>query len=89
MSDKMDSSRKLMCFGPCTEYGDLRPDGVARVRIDFKSRSVRSIIALDYAEALMLKAELDAAIARVQANRDAVARRTDVAPADAAQYPAT
>ncbi len=69
----MDSSRHLQCFGPCTEYGDLRPDGVARVRVDYKSSAVRTIIALDYNEAMMLKRELDGALLRIEENRRACA----------------
>lgn len=67
----MDASRTLQCFGPCTEYGDLRPEGVARVRVDYKPNGVRSIIALDYAEALMLKRELDGALLKIETNRRA------------------
>lgn len=69
----MDASRRLQCFGPCTEYGDLRPEGVARVRVDYKPNGVRSIIALDYAEALMLKRELDGALLKIENNRRAFA----------------
>lgn len=63
------NSRKLECHGPCDEYGDELPDGVARVGLFYRSNKNRAHIVLDYSEAIMLRAELEGAIQKINRNR--------------------
>lgn len=63
------NSRKLECHGPCDEYGDDMPEGVARVGVFYGASDARHHIVLDFAEACMLVNELRKAIDVIKKNR--------------------
>lgn len=75
MSDRIDSGRTIQAFGPCDEYGEPKPGGVARVRMVYRSSVARHDIVLDYAEAVILLEELQHATTEIEANRSAAAAR--------------
>jgi len=63
------SSRRLECQGPCDEYGDPLPDGVARVGFIYRTACGSDHIVLDYQEAMMLANELNKAVDTIKNNR--------------------
>lgn len=65
----IDGGRTLQAFGPCDQYGDPLPDGVARIRVVYKSSAARHGIVLSYVEAQMLLEELTHACSAIEANR--------------------
>lgn len=65
----MDGGRKLQAIGTCDEYGDIIPNGVARIRVEYLSRTAHHIIAIDYAEARMLMLELQEHVTGIEAAR--------------------
>lgn len=69
---QIDAGRTLQAFGPCDEYGEPLPNGVARVRIICRTYSARHGLVLDYAEARMLFEELQHALTEIDANRAAL-----------------
>lgn len=71
----IDGGRKLQAFGPCDEYGDHLPNGVARVRLVWRTGTGTHGIVLDYSEAVMLLEELQHATTEIEANRAAVQRK--------------
>lgn len=75
MSDRIDGGRTIQAFGPCDEYGDPKPDGVARVRMIYRSSTARHGIVLDYDEAVLLRDELQHATTEIEANRVAAVTR--------------
>lgn len=65
----MDGGRKLQAIGTCDEYGDIIPNGVARVRLEYRSPTATHGIVLDYAEAQMLMLELQEHVTGIEAAR--------------------
>ena len=68
----MDGGRKMQAIGTCDEYGDVIPNGVARVRVEYKSWTALHVIALDYDEARMLMLELQEYVTGIEATRAAL-----------------
>ncbi len=73
--DKIDGGRRLQAFGPCDEYGDPLPNGVARIHLIYRAVGATHGIVLDYAEAVMLRDELQHATTEIEANRARVWER--------------
>lgn len=72
---QIDGGRTLQAFGPCDEYGEPLPNGVARVRLVYRSSTARHGIVMDYREAVMLLEELQHATTEIEANRAAAVTR--------------
>ncbi len=68
--------RTLQAFGPCDAYGDPKPDGVARIRLLYRTHNSQHGLVLDYMEACWLEEELRNAIRHIEDNRRAAVARS-------------
>lgn len=69
---RIDGGRTVQAFGPCDEYGDPLPHGVARIDMIYRAVGCEHHIVFDYAEAVMLRDELQHAVSEIEANRRGV-----------------